>query len=74
MDTEESHDKIMKEIAHIKMLIQGDPPKTKGIFQRLDDANGKLSRHEKFFNGIWGGCGTVAIGIVIFILQRSLGG
>lgn len=35
-------EEIHAKLDHINLLIVGNPPKQKGVFQRLDETNGKV--------------------------------
>ena len=50
-------DELNKKVDDVQMLIVGNPPKQKGIFQRMDEANGKIKWLTK-----------AVIGIVLFII------
>jgi len=60
---EKIHDKIGElrdDIKDIRVLIVGNPPKQKGIFQRMDETNGKVRLLTK-----------VVIGIIMFVLGTA---
>jgi len=60
---EKLQDKIQQlrdDIKDIHVLIVGNPPKQKGVFQRLDETNGKIKLLK-----------LVVIGIVMYILGTA---
>jgi len=63
---EDLHDKI----DNINVLIVGDPPETKGVFQRLDDTNGTVSFHTKILYGLGGITLSFAVWLVQFLLLK----